>query len=127
MFKYVVIKYPLLSLKDGEKPKTTARPRAEDAEFQVPHYQRLSTSGEDCTGVPIEDLRSASEMLVQALEIRQKYMKVSHQAFPSFGNRFLAAYKGEVYQKPRGLGGKATLEGNILTIDNDIMENIFRI
>ena len=32
---------------------------------QVPHYQRVSTSGDDCTGVPIEDLKSAAEMLVQ--------------------------------------------------------------
>ena len=39
-------------------------------------------------------------------------MKVSHQQFPSFGNRFLAAYRGEVYQKPRGLPVKASLEGN---------------
>ena len=85
--------------------------QVEDAEFQVPHYQRVSTSGDDCTGVPIEDLKSASEMLARALEVRQKYMKVSHQQFPSFCNRFLAAYRGEVYQKPKDLANRATLEG----------------
>ena len=83
----------------------------EDAEFHVPHFQRISTSGEDCTGVPIEDLKSASEMLVKALAVRHKYMKVSKQQFPSFGDRFLAAYRGEVYQKPRDMAGKATIEG----------------
>ena len=51
-------------------------------------------------------------IVVQAIEVRQRYMKVSHQQFPSFGNRFLAAYRGEVYQKPRGLPVKASLEGN---------------
>lgn len=92
----------------------------EDADFHVPHYQRLSTSGEDCTGVPIEDLKSASEMLVKAIAVRQRYMKVSKQQFPSFGDRFLAAYNGEVYQKPRDIAGKATIEGegNNLKIKN---------
>jgi len=95
-----------------KEPKTKPTPRMEDAEFQVPHYQRVSTSGEDCTGVPIEDLKSASEMLVKAIAVRQKYMKVSMQQFPSFGDRFLAAYKGEVYHKPKDMAGKATLEGD---------------
>ena len=83
----------------------------EDAEFHVPHFQRISTSGEDCTGVPIEDLKSAAEMLVKAIAVRHKYMKVSKQQFPSFGDRFLAAYRGEVYQKPKDMAGKATIEG----------------
>jgi len=90
----------------GPKPKQT-----EDAAFEVPHYQRVSTTGEDCTGVPIEDLKSASEMLVKAIEVRQRYMKISQQQFPSFGNRFLAAYKGEVYEKPK-IPTRATLEAH---------------
>jgi len=102
-----------LQVKDGDKPKTTMRPKVvEDAEFHVPHYQRVSTSGDDCTGVPIEDLKSASEMLVKAMEVRQKYMKVSHQQFPSFANRFLAAYKGEVYIKPKNLAERASLDAH---------------
>ena len=94
----------------GPKPKT------EDAAFEVPHYQRVSTTGEDCTGVPIEDLKSAAEMLVKAIEVRQRYMKISQQQFPSFGNRFLAAYKGEVYQKPK-IPTRATLEGKLKVIN----------
>ena len=50
-------------------------------------------------------------MLVKALEVRQKYMKVSHQKFPSFGDRFLAAYRGEQYQKPKNLATRTTIEG----------------
>ena len=50
-------------------------------------------------------------MLVKAIAVRHKYMKVSKQQFPSFGDRFLAAYRGEVYQKPKDMAGKATIEG----------------
>ena len=88
----------------GPKPKT------EDAAFEVPHYQRVSTTGEDCTGVPIEDLKSAAEMLVKAIEVRQRHMKIAQQQYPSLGNSVLAAYKGEVYEKPK-IPKRATLEG----------------
>ncbi|KAK5648846.1 hypothetical protein RI129_003738 [Pyrocoelia pectoralis] len=55
----------------------------------VPHFQRVSISGEDTSGVPLEDLEQASRLLVEALQIRQKYMKVSHQAFPTTTATFL--------------------------------------
>ena len=51
-------------------------------------------------------------------------MKVSHQQFPSFGNRFLAAYRGEVYHKPRGLPVKASLEGNYPNIHLEMISYI---
>ena len=34
-------------------------------------------------GVPVEDLATASHLLVRALAIREKYMAVSHQEFPT--------------------------------------------
>lgn len=55
----------------------------------VPSYQRVSTSGEDNTGIPEEDLKAMSEMLVKAMAIRQKYMHLSNQRFPSYAKRFL--------------------------------------
>ncbi|KAK0083900.1 hypothetical protein PV325_007963 [Microctonus aethiopoides] len=99
----------------------------------VPHFQRVSISGEDTSGlrfiltltkiddsfrcktcddlisnaqhilavdrsntnrqkwkkVPLEDLQRASQMLVQALYIREKYMNNSKQTFPSITSRFL--------------------------------------
>ncbi|KAG8037115.1 hypothetical protein G9C98_004437 [Cotesia typhae] len=55
----------------------------------VPHFQRVSISGEDTSGVPLEDLQRASQMLVQALYIREKYMINSNQTFPSITSRFL--------------------------------------
>ncbi|XP_058807964.1 AMP deaminase 2 isoform X1 [Phymastichus coffea] len=55
----------------------------------VPHFQRVSISGEDTSGVPLEDLQQASQMLVQALAIREKYMFNSKQSFPTITSRFL--------------------------------------
>jgi len=69
-------------------------------EIVIPHYQRVSTSGEDSTGVPLEDLKSASDMLVKAMEIREKYMKLSKQNFPSYVKRFLASKQGGSMDAP---------------------------
>ncbi|XP_015175667.1 PREDICTED: AMP deaminase 2-like isoform X1 [Polistes dominula] len=61
----------------------------------VPHFQRVSISGEDTSGVgvylqvPLEDLQQASQMLVQALVIRERYMNNSKQSFPSITTKFL--------------------------------------
>ncbi|XP_044013715.1 AMP deaminase 2 isoform X5 [Aphidius gifuensis] len=55
----------------------------------VPHFQRVSISGEDTSGVPLEDLEEASQMLVKALDIREKYMYNSKQTFPSITSKFL--------------------------------------
>ncbi|CAH1126561.1 unnamed protein product [Ceutorhynchus assimilis] len=61
----------------------------EDHELYVPHFQRVSISGEDTSGVPLEDLERASTLLIQALEIRKRYMNMSHQSFSSTVARFL--------------------------------------
>lgn len=55
----------------------------------VPHFQRVSISGEDTSGVPLEDLERASRFLIQALEIRERYMTISHQSFPQTTGRFV--------------------------------------
>lgn len=39
--------------------------------------------------MPLEDLQQASQMLVQALAIREKYMFNSKQSFPTITSRFL--------------------------------------
>lgn len=39
--------------------------------------------------VPYEDLEQAARLLVQALHVRERYMAVSHQTFPSTASRFL--------------------------------------
>ncbi|XP_033118747.1 AMP deaminase 2-like isoform X3 [Anneissia japonica] len=58
-------------------------------------FQRVSISGEDTSGVPVDDLRDASSLLVQALLIREKYMKLNLQSFPKTTKRFLRTVDDE--------------------------------
>ncbi|XP_012160935.1 AMP deaminase 2 isoform X4 [Ceratitis capitata] len=61
-----------------------------DAEdHELPNFQRVSISGEDTSGVPLEDLERASTLLIQALELRERYMLHSGQSFPTTTRRFL--------------------------------------
>ncbi|XP_059224044.1 AMP deaminase 2 isoform X2 [Stomoxys calcitrans] len=55
----------------------------------IPNFQRVSISGEDTSGVPLEDLERASTLLIQALEMRSRYMSISEQSFPTTTLRFL--------------------------------------
>ncbi|XP_058443979.1 AMP deaminase 2 isoform X3 [Malaya genurostris] len=68
----------------------------EDHDF-VAHFQRVSISGEDTSGVPLDDLERASTLLVKALELRLKYMWNSHQTFPQTTARFLKSSHPERY------------------------------
>ncbi|XP_072379664.1 AMP deaminase 2 isoform X2 [Diabrotica undecimpunctata] len=61
----------------------------DDHDLYVPHFQRVSISGEDTSGVPLEDLERASKLIVQALQIRKRYMEMSYQNFSSTAGRFL--------------------------------------
>lgn len=38
--------------------------------------------------MPLEDLHSASQQLMEALHIRERYMRVSHQSFPTITSKF---------------------------------------
>ncbi|KAL0868847.1 hypothetical protein ABMA27_007199 [Loxostege sticticalis] len=64
-------------------------PDDEEQETVLPHFQRVAISGEDTSGVPLEDLQQASSYLVQALEIRKKYMEMSQQDFCPITARFV--------------------------------------
>ncbi|XP_064540749.1 AMP deaminase 2 isoform X7 [Drosophila montana] len=52
-------------------------------------FQRVSVSGEDTSGVPLEDLERASTLLIEALKLRSHYMEISDQSFPTTTARFL--------------------------------------
>ncbi|XP_060533389.1 AMP deaminase 2 isoform X2 [Cylas formicarius] len=74
------------------EPSVPGAPEIEDIDehdLYVPHFQRVSISGEDTSGVPLEDLERASKLLIQALELRKRYMKMSFQSFSSTAARFL--------------------------------------
>lgn len=79
---------------DTEKHVTNNSHDFDQADI-VPQFQRVSISGEDASGVPPEDLRQASELLVKALAIRQRCMDSSRQLFPETAASFL---KPEVLQ-----------------------------
>ncbi|XP_049878123.1 AMP deaminase 2-like isoform X4 [Pectinophora gossypiella] len=64
-------------------------PDEDEADVVLPHFQRVAISGEDTSGVPLEDLQVASTYLVQALEIRKKYMEMSEQSFCITTARFI--------------------------------------
>lgn len=53
------------------------------------NFQRVSVSGEDTSGVPLEDLERASTLLIEALKLRETYMGMSDQSFPTTTARFL--------------------------------------
>ena len=74
----------------------------------VAHFQRVSISGEDTSGVPLDDLERASTLLVKALELREKYMRNSHQAFPQTTARFLKSTHSSTitHQERKSIAGK---------------------
>lgn len=53
-------------------------------------FQRVSISGEDTSGVPLDDLEHASKLLIQALSIRQRYMELSQQTFPELVGKYFS-------------------------------------
>jgi len=81
-----------------------------ELEDLVPQYQRVNISGEDITGVTAEDLQSASKLLQKAIEIRQRYMKISGQSFSSDCEHFLRE-KGEKLE-PKQSVDKLSLRDN---------------
>ncbi|KAH9642301.1 hypothetical protein HF086_009665 [Spodoptera exigua] len=61
----------------------------DETDFVLPHFQRVAISGEDTSGVPLEDLQQASSYLVQALEMRKRYMEMSQQSYATITARFV--------------------------------------
>lgn len=76
------------TLSAGDMTHTADDIQFDEHEF-LPHFQRVSISGEDTSGVPLEDLEHASSLIIQALEMRERYMFLSGQSFPQTTERFL--------------------------------------
>ena len=92
-------------------PVTEAWEEEVDLSELIPDFQRVKISGEDNTGVPVEDLLTASHLLVRALAIREKYIKASHQEFSSYVDRYLAAMNNKPVEEYTIIN-KATIAGN---------------
>nr|XP_016925554.2 AMP deaminase 2 isoform X1 [Drosophila suzukii] len=78
------------SSSSNEDRETTVNMDRIDADI---NFQRVSISGEDTSGVPLEDLERASTLLIEALRLRSHYMAMSDQSFPSTTARFLKTVK----------------------------------
>ncbi|CAL8095240.1 unnamed protein product [Calicophoron daubneyi] len=76
-------KLPPLLQKEEETIKANVESAAVD-------FQRVQICGEDTLEVPVDELHTASEALVKALLLRQKYMTISSQRF----QRTIARYLG---------------------------------
>lgn len=98
----------------GESAHTSDDITLDDQEI-VPHFQRVSISGEDTSGVPLEDLEHASGLLIKALALRERYMSVSFQSFPQTTERFLKSVHNKTmsdsveYEDKRTTAGKFDL------------------
>ncbi|KAK7578161.1 hypothetical protein V9T40_010366 [Parthenolecanium corni] len=60
-----------------------------DEHDYVPHFQRVSISGEDTCQTTADDIHRAASFLVEALCIRERYMRMSQQSFPTTTSRFI--------------------------------------
>ena len=65
----------------------------------------------------MEDLQNASKLLVKALKIREHYMSVSQQAFPTITKNFLRKNAGGSSVDETVHDDKATLEGEYTQTD----------
>ncbi|XP_026820421.1 AMP deaminase 2 isoform X3 [Rhopalosiphum maidis] len=81
------IEKQLPSSAGGQWPQNLTEDNEGQYDF-VPHFQRVSIGGEDNNGVPLEDLHWSSQQLMEALHIRERYMRVSHQSFPNITSKF---------------------------------------
>ncbi|CAB4061385.1 AMPD [Lepeophtheirus salmonis] len=82
-----------------------------------PHFQRVFISGDDNSGVPMEDLQNASKLLIKALQIRQRYMKLSKQSFHIAAETFLRNREGKTdddvqHDEKASLKGGSTKESS---------------
>ncbi|VDO62646.1 unnamed protein product [Heligmosomoides polygyrus] len=54
------------------------------------NYQRMAITGEELSGVPLEDLKDAASHLIEALRMRDQYMERIGNMFPITTKRFLS-------------------------------------
>ncbi|VDO32880.1 unnamed protein product [Brugia timori] len=56
------------------------------------NYQRMAVTGEELSGVPLEDLKESARELTVALMLRKEYMERIGNQFPLTTKNFLAGY-----------------------------------
>uniref|UniRef100_A0A671PQ13 AMP deaminase n=1 Tax=Sinocyclocheilus anshuiensis TaxID=1608454 RepID=A0A671PQ13_9TELE len=66
--------------------------------LEVPHFQRVSITGDYAAGVTMDDFELACTGLYRALTIREKYMRLAFQRFPNTPSQFLCKIEGEQWK-----------------------------
>ncbi|EJD76725.1 adenosine monophosphate deaminase, variant [Loa loa] len=56
------------------------------------NYQRMAVTGEELSGVPLEDLEESARELTEALMLRKEYMESIGNQFPSTTKNFLSGH-----------------------------------
>ncbi|VDM50933.1 unnamed protein product [Toxocara canis] len=56
------------------------------------NYQRMALTGEELSGMPLEDLKEAAKELIEALILREEYMELIGNQFPTTTKHFLSGY-----------------------------------
>ncbi|CAB3403896.1 unnamed protein product [Caenorhabditis bovis] len=74
------------------------------------NYQRMAITGEELSGVPLEDLKTASTHLIEALHLRDKYMARIGNQFPSTTHNFLTGYYPDNLPKYRVKNTETTVQ-----------------
>ncbi|MCJ8734744.1 hypothetical protein PDJAM_G00238840 [Pangasius djambal] len=63
--------------------------------LEVPHFQRVTITGDYAAGVTMDDFEVACKGLSRALNIREKYMWLAIQRFPKTVSQYLREIEGE--------------------------------
>ncbi|KAK1152298.1 AMP deaminase 1-like, partial [Acipenser oxyrinchus oxyrinchus] len=64
----------------------------------VPAFQRVAILGDYASGMTVEDFELVCNGLYRAMTIREKYMRLSYQRFPSTASKYLRAIEGETWK-----------------------------
>ncbi len=56
------------------------------------NYQRMALTGDELSGVPLEDLHIASKLLIEGMALRAEYTEAVGCAFPSTLKNFLTGH-----------------------------------
>ncbi|KAJ8395126.1 hypothetical protein AAFF_G00035820 [Aldrovandia affinis] len=65
--------------------------------LEVPDFQRVAIIGDCASGVTMDDFELSCKGLYRALAIREKYMRMAYQRFPSTASQYLRDIEGEVW------------------------------
>merc|ERR1719491_980411 len=83
----------------------------EEEEDYTPHFQRVYISGDDNTGVDLRSRKSSSKLLLKALKMRERYMRMSRQKFPNLVDGYIRGSGGSAAKGlDAGFPNKATIE-----------------